>query len=160
MGDVTGRFRTSVFGGFDRGDVVAYLEKIAGERNEYKEKTQKLEDELNAEREEYGERLKNIERELKTAREELTAAEKRAEEVRVSAVSDAVRFLDELKDKYENVRTDMEVTTNHLRCELTRLGDSLSLITSVFSKTGERFSELSEYVKGECEKTGNSIAEK
>ena len=160
MSDATGRFRTSVFGGFDRGDVVDYLEKIAGERNEYKERAQKLEDDLNAEREDFGARLRNIEAELKTAREELDAAEKRAEEVRVSAVSDAVRILDELKDKYDNVRTDMEVTTNHLRCELIRLGDSLSLITSVFSKTGERFNELSEYINGECEKSGNSIAEK
>lgn len=160
MGEVSGRFRTSVFGGFDRSDVVAYLERIAGERNEYKEKAEKLEDELDAARGEYGEKLRNIERELKAAREELSSAQQDAEAVRISAVADAVRILDELRDKYDSVRTDMEVTTNHLRCELTRLGDSLSVITSVFSKTGERFSELSEYVKGECGKTGNSDAEK
>lgn len=42
MADKRGSFRRKLFGGFDRNDVIDYIETIAGERNKYQTEAQKF----------------------------------------------------------------------------------------------------------------------
>jgi len=44
----TGKFRKSLFGGFNRNDVSEYIVKLAAERNEYKERAERAEELLSA----------------------------------------------------------------------------------------------------------------
>ena len=126
-----GNFKSKLFGGFDRQDVSDYIKQLASERNCLTEKCDELEAGMSA-------LLERAEEAEKTAEEQ----KRRTDEYLVCARESVVRELTELLEKYESVRSDMEVTTSHIRCELTRLGDGLSLLTEVFRKAGDRFSEL------------------
>ncbi len=131
----SGNFRSKLFGGFNRQDVSDYITHLAAQRNSLQEKCEKLEAESAA------------------LHERADEAERKAEEQKrltdeyiINVRESATRELNELLEKYEAVRSDMEVTTAHIRCELTRIGDGLSLLTEVLGRAGDRFSELKDFI--------------
>jgi len=137
-----GRFRTSFFGGFDRRDVVAYLEKIAGERNQYKAEAERLGTELASEREGLAERLEKLQTELDETKAELEETKRRADELHMAAVADAQKAVSELCGEYESIRSDVGVASNRLHTELEHISEGLSRVNESFEQTGARLEEL------------------
>ena len=135
MGE-TGNIRGKLFGGFNRQDGSDYITALASERNMLRKQNEKLQADMEA-------------LHLRTAEaENMALAEKqRADEFIIKERSEAEAELRELCEKYENVRSDMEVTARHVKAELEKLENSLSLLTDIFTKAGERFDELHNIVK-------------
>ena len=127
----TGNFKSRLFGGFDRQDVSDYITAPARERNRLRTEV----DRLRAENEELRQRA--------AAAEETAETERlRAETFVITERAAAAGELQKLCDRYAEVRSDLDVTATHVRCEILRLADSLTLLTGVFGQAGERFSEL------------------
>jgi len=124
-------FKHKIIGGFDQNDVIDYITDLAAQRNSYEEENGVLKTELD----EIRQKLSQSETELQDALRQIT-------EVKVTALSDASSALSDLEGKFDNVRSDMEVTVAHIKSELSKIGDTLSLMSSVLDTTGKRFSEL------------------
>jgi len=195
--DKNGNFRGSVFGGFNRRDVAAYISKVARETNDYKEECSKLSaeneelktrleeqtcrlSELNAKNEELRSEIERLEAQseetdclkdtiaamqakidgdaeiisgyekMKSRLSELEVeALKRAQDIETRAMSEYKRIMDRvgeiitsLKSEYEEIRSGTEVTAAHLRGEMNRMGERISLVNSVLEKTAGDFESL------------------
>ena len=74
---------------------------------------------------------------------------KRAQEIEARAMSEYERIMDRvgeiinsLKSEYEEIRSGTEVTAAHLRGEISRMGERISLVNSVFEKTADDLDSL------------------
>lgn len=138
MNGGTCNFKTKLFGGFDRRDVIAYIEKLAAQRNKYQTTSKKLENQMN-----------DLYNKLAEAEHDIEEANRRVVEINIAALEDAAKTITELQEKYESVRSDMEVTATHIKGELTRVGDTLMLMSSVLNTAGQRFADLRSIVENE-----------
>lgn len=138
MRNEIGNFKNKLFGGFDRHDVVNYIEEIAAARNQYRQEAETLREQV----EELTARVETAESAEERARADAADADHRAEEIRITAVQDAAAALADLEEKYREIRMDMEVTAAHVRCELTRIGESIQGLLQAFTTTEEKISAL------------------
>lgn len=74
---------------------------------------------------------------------------KRAQEIESRAMYEYERIMDRvgeiitsLKSEYEEIRSGTEVTAAHLRGEISRMGERISLVNSVFEKTADDLDNL------------------
>lgn len=74
---------------------------------------------------------------------------KRAQDIETRAMSEYKRIMDKvgeiitsLKSEYEEIRSGTEVTAAHLRGEMNRMGERISLVNSVLEKTAGDFDSL------------------
>ena len=65
-----------------------------------------------------------------------------------NAVKESDEIVGDLEERYAALKTDMEVTAAHMRCELKKMNDYLSSITDAFSNTEKKISELRKSVTG------------
>ncbi len=185
-----GKFRGRLFGGFNRKDVVEYIQKSSEGYEKYRqeyvrltEKCADLEAKLfGADEREKALRLENnklteqlhflkdiekraqeIQNELDAIRESAKVYEDtkqriaqleldsvmRAASIENAAVSAAESTLDrtdallcDLGVRYENVKSDVEVTVAHLRGELDKISASLENLVSVLEKSEEEFASF------------------
>ncbi|SHI05813.1 hypothetical protein SAMN02745823_02139 [Sporobacter termitidis DSM 10068] len=138
MGGDVRHFRRRFFGGFDTGDVMAYIEELAAQRNKYKTAGDKLEAEL-----------KDLTAEIKRLQGELDNADRRIMDIKVHALEDASDSVSELKETYTGIKTEMESTTSTICSELNKLNNTLTTLTTVLDRTGSRFAELQSAVEQE-----------
>lgn len=124
-------FKCRFIGGFDRHDVMTYIEELAAQRNMYRDCSTELKS-----------KLEEMKANLDLARQELDAANNRIVDIKINALNDAAASLDALQKQYDTVRSDMEVTAAHVRNELSRVSDTLELMSSILDTTGARFGEL------------------
>ena len=155
MSNEKGNFRGQLFGGFNRKDVVNYIEKLAQERNMYKEKYEALSDEMEKLKEQPdSEYLLNCLSEMLSAEdlEDEEAGEKEEESKKDELEQKASEIIDDLQGQYKSVKTDMNITVEHVKCELSRMKESLERMSEVFDNAEGRFSELRSSLGGdECE---------
>ncbi|HHU05454.1 MAG TPA: hypothetical protein GXZ65_03095 [Clostridiales bacterium] len=196
------KFRGSLFGGFNRKDVAAYISKLAREANEFKEECSKLKtenselkikieeltrqvSELGAQNEELNGELERLKAQceengrlketiasmqaridsdaeiisgydrMKRKLSELEVeALKRAQEIEARAMSEYERIMNRvgeiiasLKNEYEEIRAGTEVTAAHLRGEINRMGERISLVNTVLEKTADDLESLDCLIK-------------
>lgn len=131
MSGEKGNFRSRIFGGFDRQDVATYIERLSAERNELKSRCGELE-----------RKLEETTEQLRAAEENADEEARKAAEFKLSVVEDAVQQIEQLELKHKEVSTDMNVTVEHVKGELQRAGDNLTLMKGVFESLSDRFTEL------------------
>ncbi len=136
-GDIR-HFRRRLFGGFDENDVMRYIEELAGQRNKYKMTGDKLEQEL-----------RDLSYELKRLQGELDEADRRIMDIKIRSLGQAGSNISSLKESYVSIRSEMEETARTISAELSKLGSTLTLLSSVLDKTGYRFNELETTVERE-----------
>jgi len=136
----TGNFKSRLFGGFDRQDVSDYITTLARERNRLRTEVETLRSENEA-----------LKARAEAAEASAEAEKRRAEDFVISERAAARDELQTLCDKYAEVRSDLDVTATHVRCEILRLADNLTLLTGVFGQAGERFEELRGLVSDESD---------
>ena len=136
-GDIR-HFRRRLFGGFDEHDVMRYIEDLAAQRNKYK---------LTGDRKEQD--IQNLQQELKRLQTELDDADRRITDIKGQSAQPSRRDIASLKESYQSIRTEMEETAQAISGELTKLGSTLTLLSSVLDKTGYRFSEIESGVERE-----------
>jgi len=63
-----------------------------------------------------------------------------------NAVKETDEIVGDLEERYASLKTDMEVTAAHMRCELKKMSDYLSSVTEAFSNTEKKIGELRQSV--------------
>ena len=149
MSGETGNFKSKIFGGFDRDDVVSYIEQLASERNQLLEENEKLRDENEALKAslQNGENtepaLENITLDEKTEPvpnlEELRAE---VQEERRALLAEAASVFDQVSEKYTIVQNDLETTADHLRAELAGMLDKISVLSTALNSSGVRLADI------------------
>lgn len=148
-------FRGKLFGGFDRKDVVSYIEKLAAERNEYKGKCAELEininelkDEMDALRAEYEEKLaaqaQEYEEKLTVAEAAVVCANLQAEEKRTEEKLAAAKLLDEIIERFDSAESDSRLICSHMLDDLKVVRKNVERLPDVLVSSKERFVEIRE----------------
>ena len=116
MGEAQG-FKRCAFGGFDRKDVINYIENLASERNALASENEKLKAELEG---------RNVGQ----------------NESGVSAADRADEILAELEKQYNLLCADVDVNVAHVKCETNNVEERLQRLSGALKDTGARISSL------------------
>ncbi len=138
MDEQKGNFKTQVFGGFDRHDVIEYIEKLAAQRNAY----QKERDDLTALNEELAGAKSALEAELEQVKEELRSAVDGAQAARREAAEKALSVVGEARQACAAVRADVEESARKVRAELTVTAEAIGGITASLDAADQRFQAI------------------
>jgi Tfp pilus assembly protein PilX len=138
MPNESGRFGIQLFAGFNRRDVLAYIGGLAKKRNACMRQIEELSSD--------NENLRGL---IAQAENKLREAERNILNMNANTLSSAENMISNLQSEYESVRSDVSVTTSHVRGELLRICDTLSLMNSILEKTDVQFSNLREFVANE-----------
>lgn len=127
-----GNFRGRVFGGFNRQDVIDYIEELATERNALARENQELQ-----------ERLWELEdRPPEPAPDETGSVRAERDEL-VRAIDEARTLLRSVKSEYDALCADVKINATQAEGELRTISSRLSGIRTSLGRTGERLEEIS-----------------
>lgn len=135
-----GNFKGRVFGGFNRHDVIDYIETLAAQRNELSRDNEKLREQVEALEE-------RLDAEIPPINEPEAEREDGRRELR-DALEEARQVLSGVKSEYDAICTDIKINaaqTNHelklIAAKLTGLQDSLSAAGERLEAIGAELSE-------------------
>ena len=131
MSEKAKAFRRRLLGGFDRRDVIEYIEKLASERSRWRSSEGRLESEC--------EKLRN---ELEYLRAELCNADACIREISGELIPNAEDSPAFAEDRYLAVRDGVLETSDNIRTELGRLEDTFDAVSSLIDLAAVRFEEL------------------
>lgn len=120
MAEERGSFRRRVFGGFDRNDVINYIETIAVQRNEYQARTKELTQEANELRvrlDDLTVQLNNRDTMLADNAKKLDSAKKELDDV-WKELREALDELDVIKGQLEQSSKELNAKTTQYEKEL------------------------------------------
>ncbi len=126
-----GNFRSRVFGGFHRQDVIDYIEELAAERNTLAKENSELQ-----------ERVYDLEERAA----EPEAQEESAEDCRAQIsdmLTEARELLASVKAEYDALFSDVNINVSHAQGELKNMTARLSGIISTLKTAGERLEAVS-----------------
>lgn len=149
-------FKGKLFGGFDRRDVVEYIEKLAGERNDLKVEKLRLQDEkdawsareeaMQAELEALRAALDEKENQLSSLREEMETANREREALE-SGLNESRKQAEELEKERDKAREEQE---NQRICAL---DEAAELLEALF----QRCEELTESTGGAADRVNGEF---
>ena len=141
----TGNFRGKLFGGFDRQDVIDYIEEIAGERNSLQEENERLLQRLELFEERYGACPQDIPEDT-AAGEDASDTDDRYADTRAelaALVSEAEDTLEDVLRRYDAVCADIKINVTQAQCELSKAEGHSRSLTGSLENAGERLREIS-----------------
>lgn len=109
MAEGRGNFRRKLFGGFDRTDVINYIETIAGQRNKYQTEAQKFAKESD----ELRTKLDSLTGQIQKKDTKLTATSKELDAAR-KELNDVWKELREVQDELEVVKGQLDRSNKEL----------------------------------------------
>ena len=124
-------FKRQLFGGFDKRDVIAYIEKLAAERNRYRADEARLDAEC-----------ENLRGDLEKLQAELDNADACIREIGGDAFDAAAKNFTSAGDRYRAVKESVLQTTDSIRAELRRLESTLYIMSSTLELASGRFEKL------------------
>lgn len=133
-------FRKRFFGGFNRQDVIDYVEKLARERNELRLAKEKVEQDM-----------QTITEESATLRSALEEAKLEANRNRTEALEAAIKTISDLESEFLNLRREVESTASGVRTELEAACNTLASVPSVLERAEVRVAELRDTLAAEKE---------
>ncbi len=138
-------FRRKLIGGFNRGDVIKYIESLAGERNDYKSRCAERDAQLEKIQNEYAELSDTVD----SLRRELDEAQNRADEYKLSVLDSTEKAVDELFEQYNIVRYDMDGAVARINSELSKVSETLSKMSEILDKGTSSIQVMSDYIDSE-----------
>ena len=142
-----GNFKGRVFGGFNRHDVIDYIETLADERNRLARENERLRGQLEAleerlarEPEETPAPETEPSQDLEGSRRELREALERARTV-----------LKDVKSEYDAVCADIKIDATQTSHELTRIDTKLTGLMTSLSDAGKRVSDIGAELERDAE---------
>lgn len=159
-----GSFKSKLFGGFDRKDVVNYIEKLAAERNEYivkcrdlEVKVQELEGKIEDIRSEYERKISEVQAENESKIEEITSeyemklteaeaaivcANLKAEEKRTTEREEALKVLGDVVDRFEAAGSDTVLLCSRIVEDLKETANKIEGLPDIVVSAKERIDEI------------------
>ena len=135
MPQETGNFKSRLFGGFDRHDVIEYIEELAAERNAL----QRENEELRAQLDEAMEMEPAVSTDLgEDAAKSVEQYKKQKSEI----LAKTKETLCDLWEKYDSVCGDLKVNVTQIQGELTDMGVLLGGLVDSMASVGLRLKEL------------------
>lgn len=131
-------FKTRLFGGFDRNDVAVSIERIANERNSYKERAAQLEEQVDALTAELSRVREDAAQAIQTAAE----AADRAEKAHAAAIEKATSALGTLNARYQDISSDLFAAIQATQAQLDMVRSQLDLLWGKVSETGSTLGTL------------------
>lgn len=125
-----GNFRGRVFGGFDRQDVIDYIESLATERNSLSRENQALQ-----------ERLWELEERASAPAGESDSASGQRQEI-CAALEEARELLRSVKREYDALCADVKINATQAEGELMTISTRLSGIQAALGSAGEKLEEI------------------
>ena len=142
MGGETGKFRGSFLGGFNRQDVVNYIEQMSAERQSIGEERESFREKTD----EFESRIFALEQENEALRAELEEERAKNFALQNKAAEEALLALNELKSKFASVRADVGLDVNHTKRELERMSAGVTGVTGFFEETEKRIASLEDEI--------------
>lgn len=147
MAQETEGFKRRLFGGFDKRNVVEYIEKLAEERNALQDERITLREENQALRE----RLSALEEQASAPVPEPSPEppapperEQSAPDPKRASDEDAREILTELKTRYDALCADIRINVSQTSSDVERLGKKITLLTEALEAAGRQLSELAD----------------
>lgn len=136
-----GNFKSRVFGGFNRHDVIDYIEGLARERNDLLRDNQ------------------NLRGKIEALEERLDAAQEQAEpdesdrDIAAKALEETRGILEDVRRQYDGVCGDLNINVTQAAHELGVVNAKLSALQDTLKTAGERLDAVSERLQsaGETE---------
>lgn len=125
-----GNFKGRVFGGFNRHDVIDYIETLAAERNELSRENERLRGQINA-----------LEERLEQEPEEPVEQEDSRRELR-DALEEAREVLNGVKSEYDAVCTDIKINATQTDHELKLITAKLTGLQASLADAGKRLEAI------------------
>lgn len=125
-----GNFKGRVFGGFNRHDVIDYIETLAAERNELSCENERLRGQINA-----------LEERLEQEPEEPVEQEDSRRELR-DALEEAREVLNGVKSEYDAVCTDIKINATQTDHELKLITAKLTGLQASLADAGKRLEAI------------------
>ena len=123
-------FKRELVGGFDRQDVIEYIERQAKEKQRLKEDAAAAG------------------REIGALQQQITALDAEVKNVKTQAMNETEAALAELMESYLAVKSDIEAITGSIKNELSLIGDALARLSGILENAGTK---LKAAVKQETE---------
>lgn len=131
-------FRKSFLGGFNRRDVVAYISKLAAERNEIEATRDKAVNDARA-----------MTLEIAALQMELDEARRLAEDYKAEALEAAAKVFAELETLFEVLRIDVERATAGACKELDAVAATVAGVPTIFEQACDRLAEMKSTINTE-----------
>ena len=141
MNQETGNFKSMLFGGFNRRDVIDYIEVLAAERNELQKENEHLLEQLELASET---NLNNSTDDAASVgsdnaiQDELKEYRKKVDQI----LSDAKRELAEIKNKYDLVSSDLKINVTQATGDLASMGSQLESLLDMMSAASSKLTQL------------------
>ena len=146
MGGENGNFRSKFFGGFDRRDVIDYIEKLAEERNSLRGENELLQERVSQIEVQLSEKSVENSCRISQLEAELDAERTKSCEAMEMAIEGAEEIVREFRQRYEELRSDVEISLAHTRCEITKTSECVDRMYSAFVVAGTRLDEIEEAI--------------
>ena len=141
MNQETGNFKSMLFGGFNRRDVIDYIEVLAAERNELQKENEHLLEQLELASET---NLNNSTDDAASVgsdnaiQDELKEYRKKVDQI----LSDAKRELAEIKNKYDLVSSDLKINVTQATGDLASMSSQLESLLDMMSAASSKLTQL------------------
>ena len=164
-----GSFKSKIFGGFDRKDVVNYIEKLAAERNKYKQQCSELEEEIRLKKEKISQLEEEIEansakykRKLQEKTDEIVAdyekklleteaalacAKIEAQDKRAAEKDEALEAVSEASEKFAQAGSDAQLLCARISQDLKELTEKIDALPDVVESSHSRLEDIKEKLK-------------
>ena len=145
-----GNFKGRVFGGFNRHDVIDYIETLATERNELSRENERLRGQVEA-----------LEERLEEASQPAPGPEAQPEDdgrqELLKALEQAEQILRDVKREYDNVCADLKINVSQADHEMKQISAKLSGLQSSLDAAGERLEAVSAQLEEKRDAQGGTL---
>ncbi len=132
------KFKNKIFGGFNRDDVVNYIEKLADERNRLQVENSKLRERIALMEAE----AENNALAARTAIENAEALLESARREKAAVVSETSKTLDGLLEKFDSVKAALTASAENLESGIAAINTAVSTISDSIDSAETHFSEM------------------
>lgn len=133
-----GNFRTCLFGGFNRNDVIKYVELLAGQRNSYKERVSSMEDEID-----------ELRLALEKAREEKIEAQEEALRTGKETYEKVMAITGDLMEEISRASEDISSMTENIIAQQEKIGGFAASMNQMLLDAKEKLASIENLAEGE-----------
>ena len=139
MPQETGNFKSRIFGGFDRRDVIGYIEELAAERNALQRENEELREKLDENREALPPSAEDHSNYNEYVADSLEQYKQQTREI----LSEAKESLLDLWEKYDSLCADLKVNVTQAQGDLDNMEVLLGSLLDSMESVGLGLKELS-----------------